>query len=246
MKNAFILCKRNLINAVRDPVSLIFCAGFPAVMLILMELIFGGSTANGAEMFRIENFAPAIAVFGFSFTMLYTALTIAGDKRTAFMSRLNVTPVKPFEYLLSFLLSSVPVTVCQTVLFYAVSFIFGLPFTVNTLVSAVCLIPSALFFTVCGIFVGSVVGSDNQAGPVCSLFITASGLLGGIWMPISLIGGTFVDVCKCLHFYNGVLLAQNAAAGLSDGRLIKTAIVLAYTVVFGAIAAVVFNKKSRI
>ena len=43
-----------------------------------------------------------------------------------------------------------------------------------------------------------------------------------------------------------VLLAQNAAAGLSDGWLIKTAIVLAYTVVFGVIAAVVFNKKSRI
>ena len=35
-----ILARRNIKEMLRDPLSLIFCLGFPLVMLLLMQIIF--------------------------------------------------------------------------------------------------------------------------------------------------------------------------------------------------------------
>lgn len=244
MNKLLALTKRNLKEISRDPVSLCFCILAPIVMLVAMQLIFGKTTAEGASMFQIENFAPAIVTFGFSFTALYVALTVSGDNGSSFITRIKISPVKPYIYLLSQILSALPLMAVQTVLFYAISLIFGLKVNLNLLVSMVYLIPIGFFYLSAGILIGVIVKSEKQAGPVSSILITGAGLLGGVWMPLESIGGGFLTLCKILPFYNGVTLSQMAVKGDFNG-LIPFLITLAWTVVIFAVAVIIFKVKSK-
>jgi ABC-2 type transport system permease protein len=243
LKRSFALTKRNLIEMALDPISLVFCVGVPIVMLVFLELILS-NVGKGVAMFNINLFAPAVCNFGFTFTMLYVALMISGDRSSAFMSRLLVSPLKTSEYLLSYVLAFLPVSIVQTILFYGVSFIFGLSFSANTILSIVYLIPSALFYCVVGILIGTIAKSDKQAGPISSLTITGSGLLGGIWLPLTEIGGVFFEICKYLPFYNGVYVGQAPIFNHYD-VLIEMAILFGYILLVGTIAVWLFKYKTK-
>lgn len=238
----FALTKRNVKEILRDPTSLVFCAVLPVAMLVLMELLFG-KMSEQAVMFKIENFAPGITTFGFTFTMLYVALTVSGDRNSAFMARITVSPVRPIEYVISFLLASVPVMIVQSVLFYCVAFCFGLPFGANVLLSVVLLIPSAFFYATAGTLIGSIVGNPNQAGPLSSIIISGAGLLGGVWLPIETMSEGFVTVCKCLPFYNCVLAGKTPFVG--GNALVPVLITTAYAVAFLALSVIIHKLKSK-
>ncbi len=243
MNRTLALTKRNLKEMSRDPISLIFCIGLPLAMLVLMQLLFGNIKEAGASMFEINHFAPAIINFGFTFIMLYISLTISGDRCSAFSARIYSSPVKPMEYLASFLLATLPVALVQIIFFYAVSIIFGFEITGWALLSVLTLLVPALFYAVCGIFIGTFSKSEKQCGPISSLFITASGLLGGIWMPIETMGGTFLKICKWLPFYNGVKAGTAVCAGNLKEALLPMAIVLIYAGVIFLTASLIYRKK---
>lgn len=40
MKKCFILAQRNIKEMLREPLSLVFCLGFPLIMLLVMQIIF--------------------------------------------------------------------------------------------------------------------------------------------------------------------------------------------------------------
>lgn len=241
MKRVLTFTKRNFLKVVRDPLSLVFCLAFPIIMLVLMELIFGAIPNSEATMFEIENFAPGIASFGYTFTMLFIALTIAADKNSSFLTRILVSPAKPFEYFISFVLSALPICLVQTILFYLVSLIFGLKVTGGLFVSMVYLIPSALFYISVGLLIGAIVKTAQQAGPMSSIIITAAGLLGGVWMPVESIGGGFLKASECMPFYNGVNVAKKAIMGDFAAFFPGGIIVLAYAIVFFTVSVVLFN-----
>ena len=239
------LTARNIKETLREPLSLVFCVIFPLVMLVLMELILGGAKDAGANMFDINNFAPGIAVFGYTFTMLFIALGIASDRNSAFMTRISVSPLKPIEYYVSFVLAFLPVCVVQTVLFFAVALAFGLHFSAGLLVATVYLLPSALFYISCGLFIGTVAPTEKAAGPISSVFICAAGLLGGVWMPVETLGGTFFDICKALPFFNSVKPASSAVVEVYSDISPCVFITLFYTAVMLCVSAATFRAKNR-
>ncbi len=238
------LTLRNIKETYREPLSLVFCIFLPLVMLIFMELILG-NFEGGVATFEIDTYAPGIAVFGYTFTMLFVALGISSDSSHAFMTRILISPLKPLEYYLSYALAFLPICVVQTVIFYAVAFAFGFTASIGTLVSAVYLLPSAIFYIVCGMFIGTVAKSEKEAGPFSSIFITGAGLLGGVWMPIEQIGGTFFKVCKFLPFYSTIKPAISAV-GRHYGDIVPYIFVtIGYTVLFLVISAVIYRNKAK-
>lgn len=238
----FALTKRNVKEILRDPTSLVFCALLPVAMLVLMQVLFAKMSEH-AVMFRIENFAPGITTFGFTFTMLYVALTVSGDRKSAFMARITVSPVRPAEYVISFILASVPVMIVQTILFYCVAFIFGLPFGTGVLLSVLLLIPSTFFYATAGTLIGSIADNPNQAGPISSIIISGAGLLGGVWLPIETMSEGFITVCKCLPFYNCVLAGKTPFVG--GNALVPVLITIGYAVVFFVLSVVIHKIKSK-
>jgi len=247
MNRTFILAKRNLKEILVDPLSIVFCLALPLVMLMLMEFIYVGMTPEmqmGASMFKIENFASGIAVFGFTFTSMFLAISITSDKNSAFMTRLLISPLKPIEYYFSFVISAVPLCFAQTIVFYLVSFCFGLKLSGALVISILYLIPSMLFYIASVLLVGAIVKSDNQAGPLCSIIVTGSGMLGGIWMPVETLSEGFFKVCKILPFYNTVKPASNALHKHYNS-IKEILITLCYTVVFIVISALLYKRKLK-
>ncbi len=243
MKRVLLLSKRNILETLKDYVSLIFIVGLPIVMLILMQVLFSGIPE--ASMFEITNYAPGICVFGYAFCMLFIATNMASDKESAFMFRISVSPVTRKEYLLSFILYSFPIMLCQTVLFYIVSLIFGLTLNGKFFLSIIMLIPSMIFFSTCGVLLGTIAKSEKQVGPISSILVTGVGIMGGVFMPVENINGGFLTACKVLPFYNGVNLSKCAFSSLTIDNLINFIIIIGWSVGLFIISLLINVKKNK-
>ena len=202
MRSLSALVKRNLKETARDPLSLIFCILFPVVMLVFMQVMFGNMEYVPSN-FKLENYAPGICVFGYTFTALLTAISIASDKNTSMIRRIEIAPASRLTYLISFLVASIPVVLIQTVLFFVIAIILGLPFELNTVFAATNLLPSAIFY----ILIGVIGSNEKQVGPICSIFISLSGILGGVFMPVDMFTGSFRTFVDALPFVHAVQIS---------------------------------------
>ena len=119
MKKCLTLAQRNIKEMLREPLSLVFCLGFPLVMLLLMQLIFTNLDFVPPN-FEIKNYASGICVFGFTFTSLFVALQISSDKNSSFIKRINIAPISRAVYYISFFISALHVVLVQTVLFFLI------------------------------------------------------------------------------------------------------------------------------
>ncbi|MBO4359290.1 MAG: ABC transporter permease, partial [Eubacteriaceae bacterium] len=173
----------------RDPLSYIFCLGFPIVMLVIMSIV-DSSIPPQANMrvFHIENLAPGIAYFGLTFVMLFTGIQVSKDRTTALLLRLYASPMKASDYVIGYTLPVLILGLVQMSVCFAVSFVVGMirgyVFSITSILfSMLMLIPSLLMFAGIGILFGSAV-SDKAAPGLCSIIISAVGMIGGIWMDI--------------------------------------------------------------
>ena len=94
MNRTIEYAKRNLIELARDPLGYVFCIAFPIVMLIVMSVV-NESIPKEANMtvFRIDNLAGGIIIFGQTFVMLFTAILVATDRDSSFLTRLFSSPM---------------------------------------------------------------------------------------------------------------------------------------------------------
>ncbi len=207
MRKLSALVKRNLIEIVRDPLTAVFCVAFPIVMLVFMQVIFL-QTGFVPDNFKIENYAVGICVFGYTFLSMFTAMSIAGDKNSSFIKRIEVSPVNRGTYLFSFVLSGLPIAFCQTVLFFTIAFLFKLPFNGKSFLAMAYLLPSALFYISLGVLLGVVCKNEKQTGPINSIVVSLAGMLGGIFMPLSAFSGGFLTFVNILPFSHSVTVAS--------------------------------------
>lgn len=208
MNKIFALTSRNIKEIVRDPLAMVFCVGFPVVMLVLMQLIFL-QLPNIPSIFQISSYICGICVFGYTFSMLFIAMQISGDKNTEFINRIKLAPITQTTYYFSYVLAMLPIMLCQTILFFAIGLCFGLPFGIEILLAILCLFPSAMLFIAFGIFLGTICKNEKQAGPISSIIISLTGILGGIFMPVQEMGA-FSTISNCLPFIHCTEIASQA------------------------------------
>ena len=79
---------RNLKEIIRDPLSIIFNIGLPAVLLVLMATI--DANIDDVSIFPIQSFAPGIIVFGGSFLTMFCAILVCKDRTSAFALKIVV------------------------------------------------------------------------------------------------------------------------------------------------------------
>lgn len=206
MKQLIALTKRNLLEILRDPLAAVFCIAFPVVMLTFMQAIFSGFEFV-PENFQIENYSMGICVFGYAFAGMFLAMNVAADKSNSFLKRILISPVKKTVYLLSFLLSGLLVVVCQTLLFFTIALLFKLPFDGRLPLAVLYLLPSALFYLSLGILVGELCKNEKQTGPINSIVVSLTGVLGGTFMPLSVFSGGMKTFVELLPFCHSVQIA---------------------------------------
>ena len=233
------LITRNLKEIIRDPLSSVFCIGFPVIMLVLMQLLFG-QMKGVPDMFNIGQFAPGICVFGYTFSMLFVAMIITHDNNTQFVNRLNIAPIKKTTYIFSYVLAILPIILVQTILFFAIALIFGLTLNSNTLLSVPCLLLSGIMFVMIGVLLGFVTKSEKHIGPICSIIISLSAMLGGIFMPVQNMGA-FSSIANALPFLHSVQLGAAALNG--ENLLVHLLVVVGYTLLFALLAYLLLKRK---
>ncbi len=243
---------RNMKEILRDPLSYIFCLGFPLIMLVVMTLVNESIPPEaGMTIFRIDQLAGGIAVFGQTFIMLFTAMTVAKDRSGAFLVRMYATPMTSFDFIAGYMLPMLLISVVQCLITYAASLLISLLVNVTLelsglLLSAAAMLPSAVMFIGFGLLFGTLF-NEKAAPGLCSIIISLGSFLGGIWFDAQGLGGVMLKICKCLPFYYCTKSARTAMAldFAFEQLWLPLLVVTGCAAAIGVSAALVFKAKMK-
>lgn len=237
-----VLAQRTLKEMLRDPLTLFFGLAFPILILLLLSLI---QSHIPVDMFRIEQLAPGIVVFGQSFLSLFGALLIARDRSTSFLMRLYAAPVTALNFLLGYLLPLLPLALMQGAAVYAVALLLGLPICWALVPALLAGLVCSLLFIAIGLLCGTVL-NDKQVGGVCGALLTnLTAWLSGTWFDLELVGGAFKKIAYALPFVHAVEMERAALAGNYAGIFPHLWWVLGYAAVALTAAVLLFLRQMR-
>ena len=230
--------KRNFKEIIRDPLSLIFAIILPLFLLFIFQQF---DIPN--KSYELENFTPGIVVFGFSFITLFTAMLISKDRTTSLLIRLGVSPMKPIEYILGYMLSIIPIILLQNILFFILAIILGLSFSINIIWAIFVSIFIAILFIAIGIIIGSI-SSEKASSGISSIIVQLVCFTSGMYFPRELLGDIFAKVCEYLPFESCVTILKGIMNNNLESITTRNfAIFAIYTIAILVISAIIFKKK---
>lgn len=241
---------RNFKEITRDPLSYLFCLGFPLVMLIIMTVVNDSIPPEAAmTIFRIDNLAGGIAVFGLTFVMLFVCLSAAKDRSGAFLVRLYATPMRSADFIAGYVLPTSLLAVIQIAVTLAASFIVSLITGVKLspiglLLAALSLLPTVIMMISCGLLFGTLF-SEKAAPGLCSIVISFASFLGGVWFDVESTGGIMLKICSILPFFHAVKAARLSAALSFDDYLPHLLITILYAAILTIAAVFTFKQKMK-
>ncbi len=204
------LASRNFRETWRNPLSLGLGAAMPcAFIAIFAEL---GKRAP-LEVFTLKSLTPSMAVFSFSFIIMFSAVLVSKDRASGLFRRLLATPLGRGDFIVAYALPFLPFALLQALSCYALGAALGSGGSpAGAAAGALALAPVALACAGLGIALGCLC-TENQIAGVGSAAISAIGLLGGAWFDLESAGGAFAGVGLALPFYR----ASRAARALYLG-----------------------------
>ena len=234
--------KRTQKEILRDPLTLSFGLGFPAILILLLSAI----QANvPVPLFEASRLVPGMTVFGLSFMTLFSATLIAKDRESALLTRLYATPMRAADFILGYTLPLLPIALLQSAFCYAFGLLFGLELTVNILPAIFLTLPTALFFIALGLLFGSIL-TQKQVGGVCGALLTnLSAWLSGIWFDLELVGNAFQRVAGALPFLHATNLSRHLYAGEWESVTAPLLLVSAFALASTALAVFLFLRQMK-
>lgn len=239
MKRTLNFASRNVKELLRDPLSFIFALLLPLFLLWIFQQFDIPS-----EAYILSNFTPGIIVFGFSFITMFTSTLVAKDKSTSFLLRLSATPMKSYDYVLGYFLSSLPLVVMQLVLFILLAVILGLSFSINLIYCLLLGVIISLLFIAFGILLGTLV-NDKAAPGVSSIIVQLVAFTSGMWFTTDMIGGFFGKLCEILPFKSCVDILKGVINENYDNFINHVIIFTIYLVITTILSVIIFNKSLK-
>ena len=230
--------KRNFKEIIRDPLSIIFSVLLPLFLLFIFKQI---NIPN--ESYELHNFTPGIVVFGFSFITLFTAMLVSKDRTSSLLIRLGISPMKPIEYILGYMLSIIPLTLIQNVLFFILAIALGLSFSINIIWAILISIVVAILFIAIGIILGSLFSEKASSG-ISSIVVQLVCFTSGMYFPRELLGDVFSRICEYLPFESCVTIIKGVMNANLESITIRNIIVFSiYTILALIISILIFKEK---
>ncbi|MBR6404362.1 MAG: ABC transporter permease [Eubacterium sp.] len=249
-----VFAKKNLIELSRDVLGYIFCIAFPIVMLIIMSVVNESIPKEaGMSIFRIDNLAGGVLIFGQTFIMLFTAIQVTNDRSSSFLIRLFSSPMKGRDFALGYILPMLLVSIVQAVVTFTaaiiISKVVGYDLNLGGLALAVVTtLPSAMMFISIGLIFGSILNEKSAPG-VCSVIVSGGTFLGGVFFDAEGVGGSIYKVCKCLPFIYCTKVARASVNMDITGSFDKFGRPFTVTVlsalVISVIAILVFGRQMK-
>ncbi len=230
--------KRNFKELIRDPLSLVFEIILPIFLLFIFNQ-FNLPEDN----FKLENFTPAIILFGFSFITLFTSTLISKDRTSSFLIRLGTSPMKSSDYILGYILSIIPIILIQNVIFFIVAIILGLNFTISIIYTILISIVISVFFITLGILIGSLV-SEKGTGGLGSIIVQLVCFTSGMYFSKELVGKVFAKICELLPFESALNIIKGVLNSTPEIITKENIIVFSlYMIITLVLSIIVFKNK---
>lgn len=230
--------KRNFKEIIRDPLSIIFSVLLPLFLLFIFKQI---NIPN--ESYELHNFTPGIVVFGFSFITLFTAMLVSKDRTSSLLIRLGISPMKPIEYILGYMLSIIPLILIQNVLFFILAIALGLSFSINIIWAILISIVVAILFIAIGIILGSLFSEKASSG-ISSIVVQLVCFTSGMYFPRELLGDVFSRICEYLPFEScGTIIKGVMNANLESITIRNIIVFSIYTILALIISILIFKEK---
>lgn len=233
---ALSFAKRNFKEIFRDPINLFFMIILPVFLLIIFQQFNIPS-----NVYKIENFAPGIIIFGYSFISLFGATLVSKDRSTSFLSRLFASPLTTFDFIMGYTISLLPIAFLQSALFMVTSLFFKLDFNINFIYTILISIFISLIFIGLSILIGCLF-NDKQTPGVASIIVQLVAFTSGLWFELSMMSNTFQTICKVLPFKYCVDMVRNV---LNSGtvQLKLLFIIIAFIIIIYIINIIIFKNK---
>ncbi len=239
---AIVYAKRNLKELLNDPLSLIFTIGLPAFLLVFIISLNKSLGLN--EAFSPENFVPSIIIFSYSFLTMFSAILVSKDRSSSFLTRMFVTPLKPKDYIIGYMIPQFIIALIQSIILYGLGLIVGLKFSWIILLTIPFLLIISLLFIGMGMLFGSLL-KEQQVGPIVSIVVQVVAFLSGMWFSLDLVGGAFEVIGRILPFSHAVDLLKYILANDFTNMLISLLILIGYILVINILAIITFKKKMK-
>lgn len=236
------LAQRNLKEIFRDPITLLLGVAMPVLLLFLFSSL--QDLGGGIDLFKPQMLTPGLVIFSFSFVIMFSGTLLGKDTKTAFLTRLLSTPLKPVDYLLAYLLPFLPVALFQIIMCYVVGLVLGMSI-VNVGLSFLIYFFMAITCISIGILLGSLL-TLNQISGIGSLLITVVSLFSGAWMDLKMIGGIFKAIGYALPFAHSIDALKALSKGAGFAEIQNNVIwVVVYSAVFFVLAVYALRWKTR-
>jgi ABC-2 type transport system permease protein len=235
------LAARNFKEMIRDPLSIGFEMGIPALFLVMFWAL---GVKTGGDIFTASMLVPAVAIFGFGFLTMFSALILARDRGSALLSRLLTAPLKSRDFILAYFLPFLLIAVIQIAVCFGTGALLGLQAFGNAYLVILVLFIMAACSISLGMFLGSVF-NESQASGLGSAIIVLISLFGGLWMDLQAIGGVFKVVGYALPFAHAVDGARAVMRGAGFGDIIIDFYwIIGYTLLFFILGILCFRFKT--
>ena len=234
-----IFTGRNFKEIVRDPMSILMCLGFPVLLIIALALM-KESIGGMADVFEVQNFAPSMTILGMAFLSTFVGTLMSTDRNSSFLTRLFASPMKGIDYILGYSIPIIPLAILQAVCCFGVALFFGLELNINILIAILTLIPVAILFISFGLFIGSVLSTNNAVNGFGTILV-----LSGAVLSLDMIGGTFKTVCDLLPFSHAVNAVNYAINGNFSDIPLQLVWVLGYALVLIIPSVVIFKRRMK-
>ena len=192
---------------------------FTLVMPPAFYLLFGGlSEAYRTDSVGRGNVSAylviSFAVYGSMLANTSAGASVAVERALGWSRQLRLTPLNPFAYMLTKVLTAMVVGAMSVAVVFAVGLLTGaadMPGWV-WVVSGLVAWLGAVVFAAFGLFIGYLVPSENVMqllGPALALLA----LMGGIFVPLDQLSDTLQDLASWTPAYGVGVLARSALLG---------------------------------
>lgn len=232
---------RNHKEIVRDPITLLFGIGLPILLLGLFSVM---QKNMPLALYEMNNLAPGVIVFSFSFLTLFSGMLLGKDKSSSFLMRIFVSPLSAADYILGYMIPLLPIALLQIFVCLATAMLLGLPFSKSILFLILVLLMISPLYISFGLLFGTLF-TDKQVGGIFAIFVNVTTWLSGTWFELDMIGGTFQKIAQLLPFMHAVDAARAILHAEYAHVFYSLIVIIGYTVIMTILAIFMFKRKMQ-
>lgn len=234
--------KTEALRMLRNRRYIIFVIAFPVVFYLINANIYGQQKTDGGVTVAAYLLVSMAAYGALASSMMSSAVPWAQERQSGWLRQLQITPLPNWAIIVT-KLGAALLLVLPSLLLVSLAAVLqqGVSMPVSRWVPLLLVMWfGAIPFIAVGLTIGSLFGPD-AAQPASMICMFALALLGGLWFPVDVIGGTMKSIAHVMPSYHYANLGWSIISG-NGLPMTDLLIVIAWAVVLGGVATYAYRR----